>query len=68
MPAYLELRPAAWRIYRAALRAGTLTRPAACSDCGRERKIVGHHTDYRYPLAVVWLCTTCHARAHRRES
>lgn len=58
-------RANAWRLYRAARRAGTLAPPAQCQDCGRERKIIGHHTDYRRPFMVAWLCATCHSRAHK---
>jgi hypothetical protein len=26
--------------------------------------VSGHHTDYRRPLDVVWLCGSCHGRVH----
>jgi hypothetical protein len=45
---------------------GRLTKPAICSECGgRERRIEAHHHDYTKPLEVVWLCSVCHANAHR---
>lgn len=59
-----------------ALRRGTLVRPDTCSQCGimagalnaggRAVKIEGHHADYSKPLAVVWLCKTCHGRTRRK--
>lgn len=39
---------------------GILTRPEACSRCGKVARIEAHHEDYRLPLEVVWLCTGCH--------
>lgn len=58
-------RLAAQDEYRAALRAGVLVVPEACSCCGATgRRIVGHHPDYRKPLDVEWLCNGCHAARH----
>jgi hypothetical protein len=38
-------------------------KPKPCKKCGTRRGVQKHHTDYRKPLAVIWLC----ARDHRRE-
>ena len=36
-----------------------------CQRCKRGgTTIVGHHADYAQPLAVEWLCGSCHKRAH----
>jgi hypothetical protein len=43
---------------------GGLVRPDACSDCGLEGRIHGHHEDYSKPLDVVWLCPRCHKKRH----
>jgi hypothetical protein len=53
-------RRAHWKV-KAALRAGQLVRPSACSHCGRnEKHIDAHHPDHTKPLEVVWLCRSCH--------
>ena len=49
-----------------ALRAGKLTKPDACSKCGKAGRIHGHHPDYSKPLEVVWLCHSCHIGEHHR--
>ena len=50
---------------RKAVRRGALTRPDACSMCGRAGvRIVGHHNDYAQVLDVKWLCGRCHGRRH----
>jgi hypothetical protein len=53
---------AVWR----ALRDGDLLKPDKCSECDRgDRRIDAHHEDYERPLAVEWLCRSCHMRRHR---
>jgi len=48
-----------------AVRDGRILRGTRCEDCGdTERKLYGHHEDYSKPLAVHWLCATCHRRRH----
>jgi hypothetical protein len=47
-----------------ALRDGKLTRPDSCSHCHKPCKPHGHHEDYTQPLAVVWLCASCHTSLH----
>lgn len=49
-----------------AVRSGRVTRPDACSQCGKVGKVTGHHPDYSQPLAVVWVCYECHGKIHRR--
>ena len=48
-----------------AVRSGLIMRPKHCSECGRARKVEGHHPDYAKPLSVIWLCYECHGRCHR---
>ena len=50
------------------LRAGNVTRPAACEECGATgRKIEAAHRDYSRPLDVRWLCRPCHVRWDKAE-
>lgn len=43
---------------------GVIIRPSVCTQCGRKARIQGHHDDYRKPLAVMWLCASCHKLHH----
>lgn len=67
---------AAWKIRNAdkkaahdavnnAVRDGRMIRPLICEDCNQPGRIEGHHDNYLKPLAVRWLCITCHKAAHR---
>lgn len=51
--------------YNKALKNGTLKRHP-CKVCGEE-KVDGHHTDYFYPLKVVWLCKKHHMEWHKNN-
>jgi ssDNA-binding Zn-finger/Zn-ribbon topoisomerase 1 len=46
-----------------ALATGQISRHP-CEWCGAE-KTQAHHDDYSKPLAVAWLCQSCHKRRHR---
>lgn len=48
---------------RYAIKTGKIKR-LPCEVCGQE-KTHGHHTDYRKPLDVMWLCTLHHGEIHR---
>lgn len=50
---------------QSALRRGLLTKQP-CEVCGKTR-VDAHHPDYRFPLAVQWLCRKCHIAAHKAE-
>ena len=48
-----------------AVRSGKILKGTRCEDCGMvPRYIHGHHEDYSKPLAVSWVCSTCHRRRH----
>lgn len=57
--AYPEKNAARQAVSRA-VRSGKLVRPDFCGQCGNVGKAQAHHTDYRRPLDVLWLCFTCH--------
>lgn len=60
-------KTAARNILNAAVRSGEVVRPEICEDCGKKKKITGHHEDYLKPLHVQWLCHLCHAALHRLQ-
>lgn len=49
---------------KAAVQAGALVRPRACTACSRECVTSGHHDSYARPLDVIWLCNGCHGKRH----
>lgn len=51
-----------------AQRAVKLKPPQACQACGKTGlKLEKHHPDYLQPLAVKWLCSTCHGITRRKD-
>lgn len=51
-----------------AVSCGQIVRPDNCAWCGKVCTPVGHHSDYRKPLEVVWVCQSCHRRHHIEEA
>lgn len=52
-----------------ALRDGKIEKPSCCEHCGTSAKsIEAHHWSYlpEHWLDVIWLCTTCHGKEHKR--
>ena len=61
-----EKRNAHSRVQRA-IENGLLIKPSTCQICGKcECEIQGHHHDYSKPLDVVWVCTECHGKLHKK--
>jgi hypothetical protein len=54
------------RLLRRAVKAGKvqITHHCQAHGCTATERLQGHHASYRSPLKVVWLCATCHRRAH----
>lgn len=69
---YREQHPGKHRarhMLKNAVRAGRLSKPECCEDCGvltKPRHLHAHHPDYSKPLEVEWLCRKCHRQRHSR--
>ena len=63
---YPERARASQKVCRA-VQAGVLTKPTRCTECPSTKQIEAHHDDYSQPLAVRWLCHTCHQRLHSEK-
>lgn len=50
-----------------AVRRGYVVRPPSCSRCGAQERLAAHHSDYSKPFDVIWLCSTCHGKEHRKN-
>jgi hypothetical protein len=51
-----------------AISKGRINKPKICSSCGKKRRILAHHPDYRYPFKVQFLCYSCHKLIHIKEA
>ena len=61
-----ELARRALKLY---VRNGTIVKPDFCQECMADtpkEKLHGHHDDYSKPFDVIWLCSWCHAKKHRK--
>lgn len=61
------IKRGASNIVNYAVRAGRLSKPYECSECGAGGRIHGHHDDYAFPLVVRWLCSSCHTAWHKEN-
>jgi predicted metal-binding protein len=43
-------------------------KPTICVHCGKSKRLDAHHTDYSKPDYVVWVCRSCHMKAHRDKN
>ena len=51
-----------------ALSTGKLTKPTACQNCGKKAPLEAHHADHSKPMAVRFLCATCHGKTQQAGS
>lgn len=50
-----------------AVKKGDVDKSASCEDCGVFTDTLhAHHEDYEKPLDVIWLCPSCHGKAHTK--
>jgi hypothetical protein len=56
--------PIAHKAVTDAVKSGALTVPDACEECGQPGAPAAHHENYFRPLAVEWLCRSCHSTRH----
>lgn len=52
------------KVFQRARNAGRVTIKLACEVCLQPSKYA-HHSDYRRPLDVIFLCHDCHTSVHR---
>jgi hypothetical protein len=47
---------------------GKVIRPKICEECGKQGIIEAAHYHYEDPLAIRWLCISCHRKWDRKQS
>lgn len=53
--------------YRA-IKRGQLKKEFECFICAEKTQYIkAHHPNYDYPLAVIWMCPSCHELIHRYD-
>lgn len=62
----LTVKGKARKALRSAVVNGTVIKPKNCKSCKKVLKLHGHHTNYRKPLDVIWLCAPCHKKEHMK--
>lgn len=50
------------------IKLGKIKRPSRCQYCGQPARTDGHHPDYRRPDLIVFLCRSCHMKAHHNKA
>lgn len=64
----LDLQKEAHRQVQWAVRQRLMRIPKKCQCCGGPKsRLEAHHNDYKKPLAVRWLCRSCHRAWHERH-
>lgn len=61
-----DKRKAHWTVSNM-IKSGKLKKPKNCSKCTSDRFLEAHHEDYSKPKEVIWLCKSCHRKAHNGE-
>lgn len=50
-----------------AIRRGDVIKAECCQICEIKTDLDAHHVDYGKPLDVLWLCSKCHGKVHRKN-
>jgi hypothetical protein len=64
---YDPIKRGARTALRLAMLSGRIVKASACEGCDNAGPLEAHHPDYSKPLAVRWLCRSCHALLHRNH-
>lgn len=65
---FYYLQSTAHRMIKLAIQNGDIIRPQNCEICGKPDDLIeAHHHDYSLPLDVIWLCRSCHLKAHGKR-
>jgi len=51
---------------RKAAKSGIIPILSNCEKCSSSNPLQMHHPDYTKPLYVIWLCSQCHGKMHRK--
>lgn len=62
----MKMKHSARNKVRRAIKNGNLIKAEKCLKCGMKEKLQAHHMDYLNPLEVIWLCISCHKKAHSK--
>lgn len=60
-------KQSARRMVALAVQLGVIEKPKLCEFCREVGSLQAHHSDYRLPLFVAWLCVDCHRIVHTIE-
>lgn len=64
---WIRIKRSAHKAVLYATKKGILIRPKNCTNCYKsDKKIEGHHPNYKEKLKVEWLCTDCHANINKK--
>lgn len=58
------LKDKAHRIVGCCLKTGLIKKANSCEECGANVFLTAHHSDYKKPYDVEWLCKSCHKNRH----
>ena len=60
------IKAKATQTLRNAVHEGKVEKPLLCQECNKGAILHGHHDDHGDPYKVIWLCSVCHGKKHRK--